>query len=136
VSALQLRMQTLENDVQRERQQNEQLQKVVQQLQALREQQQAAADAQAQSERAAAERAAQVRSAVNGLMWAVQRLSTGDTNIGGALDAAAAAPMGPTAQMNLELARAALDNEDLSVAGSYLVQAISEAQAQVSAAAH
>jgi phage I-like protein len=129
VAELQQRMLTLEQNAERERQQNEQLQKVVQQLQSLRDEQQSAADARLQSERAAAERAAAVRAAVGGLMSAVQQLTTGDTNIGWALDNAQNAPIGPSAQKNLQMARSALYNEDLSVAGSYLVQAISDAQA-------
>jgi TolA-binding protein len=129
VSALTQRVGTLEQTIEREHQQNEQLRKVAAQLQALHDEQAAVLDAKQKSERAAADRTAQVRVAVNGLVAAVHQLQTGDSNIGWAIDAAQGAPVGPNAQKNLELARSALYNEDLNVAGNYLVHAIAEAQA-------
>jgi len=128
LQTLQARIATLEKDVAVARQQNEQLQAVVRNLESLRDELQAAVDERARNEQAAAQQAAQARAAVNGLMGAVQQLQTGDTDIGAALGAARSASLSPLVHQDIEQAQRSLDNEDLGVAASYLLQAITDAQ--------
>jgi hypothetical protein len=119
----------LEQQVEVERQQAQQLQQVNQNLEALRAQAQAAVEERRANQQAAAEHTANAQAAVNALMVAVQQLQTGDTNIEGALRAAEETGLGTLAQKDIAFARDSLANGDLGVAGSYLVQAIADAQA-------
>ena len=97
-------------------------------LQQLRQQ---IADAEAQRQAAEQEREsrrASVQSAVDALYTAQQRLAGGNSSIEAELDKAQSSFTGQ-AQRDIEAARAALRNRDLSAARALLSAAISDAQA-------
>jgi hypothetical protein len=136
LEAMRLRVQMLEQQNALARQQTElaqqqveQLQQAVQNLEALRSDAEAATQERQANQRAAAEYQANAQAAVTALMGAVNQLGTGDTNIEGTLTAVENANIGTLVQKDIDLARESLQNGDLGVAGSYLVQAIRDAQA-------
>ncbi|OLE63547.1 MAG: hypothetical protein AUG04_04735 [Deltaproteobacteria bacterium 13_1_20CM_2_69_21] len=106
----------------------QQLQQLVQDVQQLRQQ---IADAEAQRQVAEQERETRrtsVQSAVDALYTAQQRLAGGNGSIETELEQAQSAFTGQ-AQRDIEAARAALRNRDLSAARALLSAAISDAQA-------
>jgi TolA-binding protein len=136
LEAMRVRVQVLEQQNELARQQNElarqqvqQLEQAVQTLEAIRAEAETANQERQANQRAAAQYAANAQAAVDALMGAVNQLQTGDTNIEGALSAVESANIGTLVQKDINLARQALGNGDLGVCGSYLVQAITDAQA-------
>jgi hypothetical protein len=136
LDAMRLRVQMLEQQNALARQQTElaqqqveQLQQAVQNLEALRADAEAATQERQANAQAAAQYQANAQAAVTALMGAVNQLGTGDTNIEGTLTAVENANIGTLVQKDIDLARESLQNGDLGVAGSYLVQAIRDAQA-------
>ena len=125
---LRARLELLEQERSQNQQTAQQLQQLSQDVQALRQQ---IADAEAQRAAAEQQRAADrasVRSAVDALYGAQERLAGGNSAIEAALDQAQAAFTGQ-AQRDVAAARDALRNRDLSAARALLSVAISNAQA-------
>jgi hypothetical protein len=124
---LRARLDALELERTQNQQSAQQLQQLAQEVQSLRQQ---VADAEAQ--RAAAEQQreanrARVQTAVEALYVAQERLAGGNSAIEDALDQAQATFTGQ-AQRDIQAARAALRNRDLSTARALLSAAISDAQ--------
>jgi len=125
---LRARLEALEQERAQAQQNAQQLQQLVQEVQQLR---QRIADAEAQRQVAEQEREtrrASVQSAVDALYTAQQRLAGGNGSIETELEQAQSAFTGQ-AQRDIEAARAALRNRDLSAARALLSAAISDAQA-------
>jgi len=125
---LRARLEALEQERAQAQQNAQQLQQLVQEVQQLR---QRIADAEAQRQAAEQEREtrrASVQSAVDALYTAQQRLAGGNGSIETELEQAQSAFTGQ-AQRDIEAARAALRNRDLSAARALLSAAISDAQA-------
>ena len=125
---LRARLEALEQERAQAQQNAQQLQQLVQEMQQLRQQ---IADAEAQRQAAEQEREgrrASVQSAVDALYTAQQRLAGGNSSIEAELDKAQSTFTGQ-AQRDIEAARAALRNRDLSAARALLSAAISDAQA-------
>jgi hypothetical protein len=125
---LRARLDALEQERARAQEDSQRLQQLVQEVQQLRQQ---VADAEAQrlaAEQARDVRGASVQSAVDALYTAQQRLAGGNGSIEAELDQAQSAFTGQ-AQRDIEAARAALRNRDLSVARALLSAAIYHAQA-------
>lgn len=125
---LRTRLEALEQERAQAQQNAQQLQQLVQEVQQLRQQ---IADAEAQRQAAEEEREdrrASVQSGVDALYVAQQRLAGGNSSIEAELDKAQSSFTGQ-AQRDIEAARAALRNRDLSAARALLSAAISDAQA-------
>ncbi|HMC33828.1 MAG: hypothetical protein AUH83_06530 [Deltaproteobacteria bacterium 13_1_40CM_4_68_19] len=125
---LRARLEALEQERAQAQQNAQQLQQLVQDVQQLRQQ---IADAEAQRQVAEQERETRrtsVQSAVDALYTAQQRLAGGNGSIETELEQAQSAFTGQ-AQRDIEAARAALRNRDLSAARALLSAAISDAQA-------
>jgi len=125
---LRARLEALEQERAQAQQNAQQLQQLVQEMQQLRQQ---IADAEAQRQAAEQEREnrrASVQSGVDALYTAQQRLAGGNSSIEAELDKAQSSFTGQ-AQRDIEAARAALRNRDLSAARALLSAAISDAQA-------
>ena len=125
---LRARLEALEQERAQAQQNAQQLQQLVQEVRQLRQQ---IADAEAQRQAAEQEREsrrASVQSAVDALYTAQQRLAGGNGSIETELEQAQSAFTGQ-AQRDIEAARAALRNRDLSAARALLSAAISDAQA-------
>lgn len=125
---LRARLEALEQDRAARAQTAQQLQQLSQELQQIRQQM---ADAEARrlaEEQERQTRRAAVQSAVDGLYAAQQRLMAGDSSIEAELDRAQSTFTGQ-ALRDIEAARAALQNRDLSRARAFLAAAISDAQA-------
>jgi hypothetical protein len=128
IQQLRARLEALEQERARSQQTASQLQQLTQEVQQLRQQ-----IAEAETQRQAAEqqreaRRAEVQSAVDALYGAQQRLMSGDSSIEAELDRAQATFTGQ-AQRDIQAARLALQNRDLSRARALLSSAISAAQA-------
>jgi len=127
LQALRGRVDALERERALAQGQSQQLEQIVRELRELRGQISAAeAQKQAQQEQKAV-RYAQVQDTINTLYLAQQRLASGDSDIGAALEQAQAVFSGQ-AQRDIAAARQALQNRDLAAARAYLVAAISDAQ--------
>jgi chromosome segregation ATPase len=128
LQALRARLDALEQELARSRETTQQLEQLTSEVQQLRQQvadaeaQRLAAEEQRQSQRAA------LQSAVEALYTAQQRLQAGNASIDAELDQAQAAFTGQ-AQRQVQAARAALRNSDLTGARALLSAAISNAQA-------
>jgi len=125
---LRARLDALEQERAQAQQNAQQLRQLVQEVQQLRQQ---IADAEAERQAAEQEREnrrASVQSGVYALYTAQQRLAGGNSSIEAELDQAQSSFTGQ-AQRDVEAARAALRNRDLSAARALLSAAISDAQA-------
>jgi chromosome segregation ATPase len=128
LQALRTRLDALEQELAQSRQTSQQLEQLTSEVQQLRQQvadaeaQRLAAEEQRQSQRAA------LQSAVDALYTAQQRLQAGNASIDAELDQAQAAFTGQ-AQRQVQAARTALRNSDLTGARALLSAAISAAQA-------
>jgi TolA-binding protein len=128
LQALRARVDALEQDRARSQETSQQLQEITGQLQQLRQQ---LADVEAQrqaGEEQQREQRSTVDSAVSSLYAAQQRLQGGNASIDAELEQAQAAFSGQ-ARMDVQAARAALQNKDLTTARTLLSAAISDAQA-------
>ena len=128
LQALRARVDALEQERARSQETSQQLQEISSELQQLRQQ---VADGDAQRQAAETEQRehhADVDSAVSVLYSARQRLESGNASIDAELNQAQAAFSGQ-ARRDLQAARAALQNKDLSTARTLLSAAISDAQA-------
>jgi hypothetical protein len=124
---LRARITLLEQQLAASQQQVQQLAAMNDQLQALRSQLAASDSAKQQQQEQQQVRQEAVQSAIISLGAAQQRLATGDSSIGDALDQAQASFTGQ-AQRDVQIAREALRNGDLSQARAYLNAAVSDAQ--------
>jgi TolA-binding protein len=128
LQALQARVDALERDrAQQQQNAQQQLDELVRQVQELRAQ---IADAEARKQAAEQQQAGQqerVQTAVDSLYQAQQRLAGGNSSIEAELDQAQAAFSGQ-AQRDVQAARMALQNRDLSAARAYLASAIANAR--------
>jgi hypothetical protein len=127
LSALRLRVDALERERAQLQQQSQQLSQVVQELQDLRAQlaqgeQRKEADAQQQAARRDA-----LQAGISSLQQAQYALAGGDSAVDDQL-AQAQGSFPPQAQKDIEAARTALRNRDLSQARAYLSAAIADAQ--------
>ena len=125
---LRARLEALERERAQAQENAQRLQQLVDDVHQLRQQ---IADAEAQRQAAEQERQtrrASVQSAVDALYGAQQRLAGGNSSIEAELDQAQSSFTGQ-AQRDIEAARAALRNRDLSTARALLSAAISDAQA-------
>jgi chromosome segregation ATPase len=125
---LRARLEALERERAQAQENAQRLQQLVDDVHQLRQQ---IADAEAQRQAAEQERQtrrASVQSAVDALYGAQQRLAGGNSSIEAELDQAQSSFTGQ-AQRDIEAARAALRNHDLSTARALLSAAISDAQA-------
>ena len=128
LQALRARVDALEQERARYQETSQQLQEITAQLQQLRQQ---VADAETQrqtTEQQQSEHHADVESAVSSLYSAQQRLQGGNSSIDAELAQAQAAFSGK-AKMDVQAARDALQNKDLTGARNLLSAAISDAQA-------
>jgi TolA-binding protein len=126
LQALQARIDALERDRELQQQQAQLLQQLVVEMRELRGQM---ADADARQKGAEQDRAArrsQLQYAVSGLQSAQARLMSGDADVDAVLEQAGAAFTGQ-ARYDVEAARRALQNRDLSQARAYLNAAITDA---------
>jgi uncharacterized membrane-anchored protein YhcB (DUF1043 family) len=126
LQALRARIDALERERVQSQEQAQLLQQLVNEVRDLRAQMAGSDERQRATEQERAARKAQLLSAVGGLQDAQYRLSTGDSSVEAALDQAASAFSGP-ARRDVEAARLALQNRDLSQARAYLAAAISDA---------
>jgi TolA-binding protein len=125
---LRLRISLLEQQLAASQQQVQQMQTLNEQLQALRGQMATAETNRQQQQDAQAAQQQAVQSAVANLGYAQQKLSLGDSSIEGVLDQAQSSFSGQ-AQRDVQAAREALRNGDLSQCRALLNAAISDAQA-------
>jgi hypothetical protein len=124
---LRARIATLEQQAALSQQQTQQMEAMNEQLQALRSQLADEANQRQQQQQNAQARRQAVQSAVDTLSAAQQQLSTGDAAIGNALDQAQSTFTGQ-AQRDIQAAREALRNGDLTAARYALSSAIANAQ--------
>lgn len=128
LQALRARVEALEQERARSQQTTEQLQQLTSEVQQLRQQ---VADAETQRQETEQERAASrasTQSAIDALYGAQQKIMGGNSSVEAELDRAQAAFSGE-AKRDVEAAREALRNRDLSRARAYLNAAIVDAQA-------
>jgi hypothetical protein len=127
IQEMRARIATLEQQAAASQQQAAQMATVNDQLQALREQLGAADAARQQQQQQTQARQEAVQSAIGSLGAAQNQLMSGDTSIGNALDQAQSSFTGQ-AQRDIQAAREALRNGDLTAARYHLSNAISNAQ--------
>jgi len=128
VQALRERTAVLEDRVARVDGVTNQLGQLIRQVEALRTDVSEAATARESNEHRAQQHAADVRDAINGLMWAESQLATGSSEVGSQIDRAQSVLTSAQATYDLGAARAALANHDLAGARLWLYQAIVDAQ--------
>lgn len=128
LAELRARIDSMERQLQQVQQQGQQLQDLNAQMRELRQQiADTEARRQAEQQRQAA-RQQEVQSAIEGLYQAQRALAGGSSDVAAALEAAQASFSGQ-AQRDVQAARMALQNRDLSAARAYLSSAIWNAQA-------
>ncbi|HEX4386351.1 MAG TPA: hypothetical protein VH083_25525 [Myxococcales bacterium] len=125
---LRMRISLLEQQLAASQQQVQQMQTLNEQLQALRSQMASAEQSRQEQQDAQAARQQAVQSAITNLGYAQQKLSIGDPSISDVLDQAQSSFTGQ-AQRDVQAARDALRNGDMSQARAYLSAAVSDAQA-------
>ncbi len=128
VQALRERTAVLEDRVARVDGVTNQLGQLIRQVEALRSDVSDAASARENSEHRAQQHAADVRDAINGLLWAESQLAAGTPDVGSQLDRAQTVLTTPQASYDLASARTALANHDLAGARLWLYQAIVDGQ--------
>ena len=124
---LRARVDALERQLQQQQQQSQQLEQISAQLQQLRAQVADAESRRQAEEQVQAQQRQQREGAIAALNQAQYALAGGNSDIAAALDRAEAAFTGQ-AQRDVQAARAALQNRDLSQARALLGAAISDAQ--------
>jgi len=128
LTELRLRVELLERQLALEQQQTQQLQQIAAEIRALRAQVSETETRRQEDEQQQAARRQDVQSAVDALTQAQTALASGNDNITAALDQAQATFTGMAAR-DVQAARYALQNRDLSQARYYLSAAISDALA-------
>jgi hypothetical protein len=124
---LRMRISLLEQQLAASQQQVQQMQTLNEQLQTLRNQMASAEQSRQEQQDAQAARQQAVQSAITNLGYAQQRLSIGDPSISDVLDQAQSSFTGQ-AQRDVQAAREALRNGDISQARALLNAAVSDAQ--------
>jgi hypothetical protein len=127
MTELRNRIDALERQIQQTQQQGQQLQDLNAQMRDLRQQVADAESRRIAEDQQRAARQQQVQSAIDSLYRAQAALAGGSSDIAGALDVAQSSFSGQ-AQRDVQAARMALQNRDLSAARAYLSSAISNAQ--------
>jgi hypothetical protein len=127
IQELRARIATLEQQAAMSQQQTQLMSAMNDQLQALRDQLAASEASRQQQQQETQARQQAVQSAISSLSAAQQQLALGDGAIGTALDQAQSSFTGQ-AQRDVQAAREALRNGDLTAARGYLSAALSDAQ--------